>query len=82
MRKVCEQYGIGIECIIPDCTGTPRLHHIVPRAKGGTNAITNLMPICEKHERNVHTSKAKERRYKKLITPINVGYVPLIEYKK
>ena len=71
MKAVCDSYKMEVECIVPKCNGKPRLHHIVPRNKGGTDAIVNLMPICAKHEGCVHTTKAKIRRYNELHNIIN-----------
>lgn len=41
-------------CVVPGCTGRPRLHHIVPKAKGGTDGYHNRLPICTKHEELIH----------------------------
>lgn len=41
-------------CVVPGCEGQPRLHHIVPRREGGSDGLHNLLPICERHETNIH----------------------------
>lgn len=51
---MCVQYGYAKGCIVPGCDRDTKLHHIVPRRAGGTDAITNLVCICHTHEYKVH----------------------------
>lgn len=57
------QYGYAGGCIVPGCKREVRLHHIVPRREGGTNAMGNLMPICAHHEALVHKAGHYARKY-------------------
>lgn len=57
------QYGYAGGCIVPGCGRDVRLHHIVPRREGGTNAMANLMPICAHHEALVHKAGHYARKY-------------------
>jgi hypothetical protein len=44
-------------CRFPGCDRPARwcdVHHLVPRAAGGTNAIRNLALLCRRHHRMVH----------------------------
>lgn len=50
----CTQYRYVSGCIVPGCIGRVRLHHIVPRRAGGTDAISNLLCICAHHESKLH----------------------------
>lgn len=62
IRKACEQYRYSHGCIVPGCKGNVRLHHMVPRREGGTDAIANLIAICPKHEEPIHNAGAWMRR--------------------
>ena len=53
MRGLLEHLGFN-DCVIPECTNPVTLHHIVPRGKGGTNRVENLMPICHYHHTVLH----------------------------
>lgn len=43
-------------CVVPGCKGKVILHHIIPKEKGGTNGLHNLLPICNYHERLIHAA--------------------------
>lgn len=66
IAKACAQYGYTYGCIVPGCAGRPRLHHLVPRRAGGTDALHNQIAICPEHEHRVHfagaVARALERR--------------------
>jgi len=34
------------------------IHHIIPKSRGGTDAEDNLVPLCEKHHREIHARGA------------------------
>lgn len=53
-RLACRQYGYESGCIVPGCEGSTMLHHLVPRRLGGTDAISNLISICHRHEFGLH----------------------------
>lgn len=53
-EAACRQYGYASGCIVPGCDGNTRLHHFVPRRLGGTDAISNLISICARHEFGLH----------------------------
>ena len=44
------------QCSVPGCTNRLwlDLHHVVPRASGGSNAEGNLVTVCGVHHRMVH----------------------------
>ena len=44
------------QCAVPGCTNRLwlDLHHVVPRASGGSNAEGNLVTVCGVHHRMVH----------------------------
>ncbi len=54
LAAACAQYRYVSGCIVPGCINRVRLHHIVPRRAGGTDALSNLMPICAHHESKLH----------------------------
>lgn len=54
VSRVAKQYGYSSGCIVPGCKLPARIHHIVARRNGGTNELTNLMPMCYDHESRVH----------------------------
>ena len=39
-------------------------HHIVPRSQGGSNTVKNLVGLCEKHHKLVHTDRSYEMKLK------------------
>lgn len=53
-RDACTQYGYEKGCIVPGCDNRPILHHFVPRSKGGTDTVGNLVSICKEHEEPIH----------------------------
>lgn len=61
LQRAYEYWG-WTGCVVPDCTGQPRLHHIVPRREGGSDGSNNLLPICAAHEAAVHKAGAEYRR--------------------
>jgi 5-methylcytosine-specific restriction endonuclease McrA len=56
-------YIFGGECAICGNPESLEIHHIVPRAEGGTNDIANLLPLC--HECHCAIHKMKEIHGKK-----------------
>ncbi len=54
MKRACEQYGYAGGCIVPGCQNGPVLHHFVPRRIGGSDGLSNLIPICKQHEVPLH----------------------------
>lgn len=48
---------IGVSCANCGSTDHVQYHHIVPLCLGGTNAITNIVPLCSKCHRAVHTGR-------------------------
>jgi 5-methylcytosine-specific restriction endonuclease McrA len=46
----------GHRCVVPGCDARLWLdvHHLVPRAEGGTHADSNLAILCSRHHRRVH----------------------------
>lgn len=63
-REVAERSG-GI-CEVADCERTTEsIHHIVWRSDGGTNALDNLLDVCQPHHDEFHhvpkKSKAERR---------------------
>lgn len=46
----------GGRCAVPGCRHSAfvDLHHIVPRADGGTHDADNLLPLCGAHHRATH----------------------------
>lgn len=65
VQRVAKQYGYKSGCIVPGCNLPARIHHIVPRRLGGTNALENLMPICYKHEAAIHAACKKYEQIKR-----------------
>lgn len=56
-------YIFGGECAICGNPENLEIHHIIPRAEGGTNDIANLLPLC--HECHCAIHKTKEISGKK-----------------
>lgn len=58
----------GMNCV--NCGGDIgiQFHHIVPLADGGTNCITNIVPLCEKCHNIAHGSKNIRERHRALVT--------------
>ncbi len=56
ITAACKQYGYAHGCVVPGCYGQPRLHHMVPKRAGGTDALANMISICEHHETLIHRS--------------------------
>jgi len=56
-------YIFGGECAICGNPENLEIHHIIPRASGGTNDIANLIPLC--HECHCSIHKMAEIRGKK-----------------
>lgn len=48
----------GYRCRICGHPGSPDnplvVHHLVPLALGGSNALDNLMTLCQRHHRELH----------------------------
>jgi hypothetical protein len=47
----------GYRCTHPGCgeTGlTLHVHHVIPLSRGGSNALSNLLTLCEKHHASKH----------------------------
>jgi hypothetical protein len=44
----------GRRCAICGSTDRVEMHHITPRAKGGQNNISNLLPLCHRHHQAMH----------------------------
>ncbi len=46
----------GGRCQWPGCTATEGLtvHHLVPRCKGGSHRLHNLVTLCRAHHRLIH----------------------------
>ena len=42
------------KCLFCDC-GIQHFHHVVPKSKGGSNTLPNIVGLCESHHRLVHT---------------------------
>lgn len=61
-RKIL-QYAIREECVNCGSTTDIEYHHIVPLIRGGTNKITNIVPLCVECHGAVHNNN----NYKKLI---------------
>lgn len=54
-QNVIEQ--LGTECV--NCGKYANIyHHIVPLAVGGTNRLSNIVPLCEKCHGKVHNRKS------------------------
>lgn len=47
-----------------------QIHHIIPISKGGTNDLTNLIPLCKKCHEKIHKFKFQENNKQ---VPINYG---------
>lgn len=48
---------LGTECV--NCGKYANIyHHIVPLAVGGTNRLSNIVPLCEKYHGKVHDRKS------------------------
>ena len=63
LAAAARQYGYNEGCIVPGCTRPARLHHMVPRREGGTNAIANLIPNCAHHENFIHIAGGYARKH-------------------
>lgn len=48
---------------VPVCGGPPHRHHILRRAQGGTNDLSNLLYVCRNHHDFIHSRPrlARER---------------------
>jgi hypothetical protein len=46
----------GARCKVPGCRHATfvDVHHLVPRAEGGTHTLENLMTLCSAHHRAIH----------------------------
>lgn len=49
----------GYRCVVPGCRSARHLdvHHIIPRALGGTHAAWNLVTLCSAHHRHHHAGR-------------------------
>jgi len=43
------------------CKGAPHAHHVLPRGRGGTDELDNLVTLCALHHRLVHTNPRDAR---------------------
>lgn len=50
-------YIFGGECAICGNPENLEIHHVVPRAEGGTNDIANLLPLCHECHCAIHKMK-------------------------
>jgi len=63
-RRRTVLHANGMRCAVPHCRSTLWLdvHHILPRAAGGTHDLTNLIPLCSHHHRLVHEGRVQVTR--------------------
>jgi len=81
INNICKQYGmLSPQCIVPGCHEPIRMHHILPKAKGGTNRIENLMPMCIRHERNIHSTRKKYEKIKAAMGKDTMGIKDFIRW--
>lgn len=71
--KICSNCGSDKEI---------EFHHIVPLINGGTNAISNIVPLCEEchfkaHEKIYKTKKTKSGRPKKVLNEEQYKYLKM-----
>ena len=54
----------GHRCVVPECTNRLWLevHHLVPRAAGGSNEAGNLATLCSRHHSLVHEGSLRSAR--------------------
>ncbi|MCI0589492.1 MAG: HNH endonuclease, partial [Planctomycetes bacterium] len=54
----------GLRCVVPGCTNRPwvEVHHLVPRAAGGSNGAGNLVTLCSPHHGLVHEGNLRHMR--------------------
>jgi 5-methylcytosine-specific restriction endonuclease McrA len=66
-------YIFGGECAICGNPENLEIHHIIPRAEGGTNDIANLLPLCHEchcaiHKmKEIHGKKTYEERFENVL---------------
>lgn len=63
-RVTSGEYKEKLGCTCVNCGSTERIeyHHIVPLCMGGTNRLTNIVPVCV----NCHVAIHGEQEYRKL----------------
>ena len=44
----------GYRCALCDCSRYLQVHHAIPRSKGGSNAIQNLITLCDRCHAAAH----------------------------
>jgi hypothetical protein len=68
--------GISVRVAKKGCCDKLHVHHVVFRSKGGTDASTNLITLCEKHHKSLHAEKWSlsviKRKSLKSATTMNV----------
>jgi 5-methylcytosine-specific restriction endonuclease McrA len=62
-RRISEQVTQGAHCIVCGTVENLHAHHVLPRAFGGTDDLSNLVPVCREHHPTVerHTRTALGR---------------------
>ena len=53
-----EQHGHCIFCDQPNA----EYHHIIPKSKGGTDRISNIIGVCRHHHENAHNDEEWEKK--------------------
>ena len=72
-------YIFGGKCAVCGNPDNLEIHHIIPRASGGTNDIANLLPLCHEchcaiHKMaEIHGKKTYEERFNNVLNQ-NVEY--------
>lgn len=51
-REVYRRDGYG--CALCDCRQTLQIHHAIPRGKGGSNDVANLITLCSRCHAAAH----------------------------
>lgn len=44
----------GWRCALCDCSRYLQIHHVIPRGKGGSNAVQNLITLCDRCHAAAH----------------------------
>lgn len=59
-NKMQERVDSGFRCVVPSCEHSKSLHvhHIVPKAQGGSNEPDNLALVCDECHERIHKNNA------------------------
>jgi hypothetical protein len=81
---VLSRDGYKCQCRKKGCSNKLQVHHIKFRSKGGSDAPSNLITLCEKHHKALHANKfelnIKSHKTLKSATTMNIIRSRLLSY--